>query len=768
MIDYVYRAVNCIAKQLEYQNLDNAHNYLFLLYGDEGVGKSTIAKEYTNIRKGTVSYRCNNEFDLLFQVTGAIIAENYNRHLNLFYPLIKKIKEEKIHTIIFDIEGKANADYFELLYNLFISVNQQNYKLWMVLFVDSNVYHHNHTIFAKYPQLTYLEPLEKWNNTDFFQLWESLYKSDDSYTDIIKLVSSYSMGNAGIFLRHLNTLKYYNVLRLKNDKWNFIKETNIDTLLREQFSEIVRKKYELLEPSLQTVIMQTSTIGYLFKKKDLRDVFNVENVTSVLKQIQILTYLLYFTDAKLEHGKFDSIQVQTQIEKQIDSEHHRTWCIALAQYYESKIDFCSPNSIELYRCQEKCVFYYEKANELSKIIYHYVSLVPLLCYLNLYNSALEISLKLRDLTKGKFDYKNYYNYSFYLLAQINRKISNYNKAINYLKKYIALTKINKQNNELDYLTAELLYGIGETPKAYSLLKTLYNKTNSIDDPTIKLNVISLLSSVEETIDNSQYIKHYNEALYLCASNNMNKDYNRLLRKANMAHEGYNAIMLMKKSEEYFKNSNDIIELIMVKHNIGTESLFYENTYTNAKENLESAYKLAGEYGFDQLAYTINSLAILEILEENYRSAEERLTNLLKLEQEDFTLLALYINKTTCLLKLNKVDEAIQLLKKAKTLNSKDRNKIPFYTIQIVLMESYIFLAQKDHLMAYQKLCQYFEHGQIDRSTGILSAKIVLSLLCKNYYYSYPNMLTELSANCDDIAIKMAKNHLVLCDLMFWE
>ena len=242
MIDYVYRAVNCIAKQLEYQNLDNAHNYFFLLYGDEGVGKSTIAKEYTNIRKGTVSYRCNNEFDLLFQVTGAIIAENYNRHLNLYYPLIKKIKEEKIHTIIFDIEGNANADYFELLYNLFVSVNQQNYKLWMVLFVDSNVYHHNHTIFAKYPQLTYLEPLEKWNNTDFFQLWESLYKSDDSYKDIIKLVSSYSMGNAGIFLRHLNTLKYYNVLRLKNDKWNFIKETNIDTLLREQFSEIVRKK----------------------------------------------------------------------------------------------------------------------------------------------------------------------------------------------------------------------------------------------------------------------------------------------------------------------------------------------------------------------------------------------------------------------------------------------------------------------------------------------------------------------------------------------
>lgn len=768
MIDYIYRSINCIVEQLECQNLENTHNYFFLLYGDEGIGKSTIAKKFVDIREGTISYRCNNEFDLLFQVTGTTIEGNYNRHINLYYPLIKKIKEEKIYTIIFDIEGSANADYFELLYNLFVSVNQQNYKLWMILFVDSNVYHHNHTIFARYPQLSYLKPLEKWKDMDFFQLWESLYKSEDFCEDIIQLVSSYSLGNAGIFLRHLNTLKYYDVLKLKNGKWCFTKEANIDMLLKEQFSEIVRKKYELLDPSLQTVIMQTSTIGYLFKKNDLSEVFNVENVTSVLKQIEILTYLLYFTDAKLENGKFDSVQVQTQIEKQIDPKHHRDWCIALAKYYESKMEFCNPVSIELYRCQEKCVFYYDKANEVSKTIYHYVSLVPLLCYLNLYNSAMEVSLKLRDLSKGKSDYTSSYHYSFYLLTQINRKLSNYTAALNYLKKYIALTKTNKPNIELDYLRAELLYGIGETPCAYNLLKSLYVKADFIDDPTMKLNIISLLSSVEETINNPQYIKHYNEALYLCTCNNMNKDYNRLLRKANMAHEGCNAIMLMKKSKEYFKKSNDIIEVIMVEHNIGTESLFYEATYTNAKEDLKSAYKLAGEYGFDQLAYTINSLAILDILEENYKSAEEKLTNLLETEQEDFTLLALYINKTTCLLKLNREDEAIQLLQKAKILNSKEQNKIPFYTIQIVLMESYIYLAQKDYFKAYQKLCHYFELGQLDRSTGILSAKIVLSRLCKNYHYSYPDMLTGLSINCDIIAMKMANNHLVLCDLMFWE
>ena len=77
MIDYVYRAVNCIAKQLEYQNLDNAHNYFFLLYGDEGVGKSTIAKEYTNIRKGTVSYR--------FKPVLSINQKNQRRENTYYY-----------------------------------------------------------------------------------------------------------------------------------------------------------------------------------------------------------------------------------------------------------------------------------------------------------------------------------------------------------------------------------------------------------------------------------------------------------------------------------------------------------------------------------------------------------------------------------------------------------------------------------------------------------------------------------------------------------
>ena len=78
------------------------------------------------------------------------------------------------------------------------------------------------------------------------------------------------------------------------------------------------------------------------------------------------------------------------------------------------------------------------------------------------------------------------------------------------------------------------------------------------------------------------------------------------------------------------------------------------------------------------------------------------------------------------------------------------------------------LAHKEPQMAYDKLCQYFNFGFLDRSTGILSAKIVMTSLCNKYHYPFPVSLTSLSNNCDAIAKQMANNSLVICDLMFWE
>jgi len=115
-------------------------------------------------------------------------------------------------------------------------------------------------------------------------------------------------------------------------------------------------------------------------------------------------------------------------------------------------------------------------------------------------------------------------------------------------------RFNKEyfNKNADYFLNDLMLSLKENYKGF------------IYKPPIDMEILLYMMQDNEVISVDKYLH----------DNNMNKDYNRLLRKANMAHEGYNAIMLMKKSEEYFKNSNDIIEVIMVKHNIGTESIIF--------------------------------------------------------------------------------------------------------------------------------------------------------------------------------------------------
>ena len=94
MIDYIYNAISYIAEQLKLQSKNDKYNHIWLLYGDEGMGKSSIANKFANTQKGAISYKCSNEFDLAYHITGTILNDSYNRYLNLYYPLIKKVKEE--------------------------------------------------------------------------------------------------------------------------------------------------------------------------------------------------------------------------------------------------------------------------------------------------------------------------------------------------------------------------------------------------------------------------------------------------------------------------------------------------------------------------------------------------------------------------------------------------------------------------------------------------------------------------------------------------
>lgn len=762
MIDYIKEAISSIMKEISGNNQNN----MYILYGDEGIGKTTIAKAICEIRTDVLCFNCSNELELASMFLKINPKKNYDRHLYLYKPLIKKIKKGKISTLIFDVESDTSEDYFDLIYDIFVVLNQQNHPLDIIIFIDNRIYHSYHELFSKYQKLSYLTPLRKWQTCDFFQLWQEWYDQNSTDKETLELIASYSISNASIFLKHLNTLKFFNYLVLKDNMWIFEKQEHLEEILKEEYSVIVQKKYESLIPELQTVIKQTSTIGYIFNRSTLKEVFEIKNAQMILKQIELLTKLLYYTDSEMENGRFDSEVVQQQIENLIEPKLLTVWCKALAEYYESKIK--STGFISLERCalKEKAIFYYTKSNIIEKIIYHYLSAIPLKCNLGQYNSAIEMSKKLIFITKDLSQYNWVYSYCFYMMAFIYKSLANYTEALICLQKYIKL--VGKETIETKEFKAELLYDIGNTIEALHILKSLYRSRNQIDDPSLKINIISMLSSIEETINDSKYIKHFNEALEIAKNNKLNKEFYQLLRKANLAHSGENGIMLMETAEKYFSCNNIISELIMAEHNIGTESLFYESTFKNSFNKLNSAYKAAREIGFSQLTYISNSFALYYILKSDFKTAVSILNYSLTFHHEDFTLLALLLNKATCLRRLGSYSDALYCLNKARQLNSKEGNQFPFFNAQIIVQSAYLYMEQNDYYNTYLGLLEYLNLDLDNRDANIASVKIVLKELCDMQKIKYPPEINASFDDWDSIAKTMANNHLVLCELMFWE
>ena len=762
MIDYIKNAIESIYKEINIQD----DGSIYILHSDQGTGKSTIAKSFPLVYKNTLSLRCGDEIGLSALISKNGTKKDYDRHLCLYKPLIKKIKKEQIHTILFDVESNAEEDFFNLVEDIFDTINRQFYKLDVVIFLDNRLYYHLHNVFAKYHKINYVKPLKKWNKHDFYQLWCEWYGENKIDAADFEVIVSYSMGNANVFLQHLNTLKYYNVLIFKNGSWMVEPSTHYEEILKEKYSEIVQKKYETLDPKLQTIIKQTSSIGYIFQRSTLKDVFNVQNAKTVLKKIELLTELLFYTDLEMENGRFYSESVQIQIEEMIEPSDLNVWCEALAEYYEEKLTKTAPISLERANLKEKCIIYYSKINNITKMILHYFSLIQLKYLLCQYNSAIKISEKLATITKEYLEYKEIYGYCFYMLAIINRSLANYTEALRNLNKYTEI--IERDTDEIKTLKAELLYGVGNTSSAYDILKSLYNDCRFIDDPILKIRIVSMLSSIEETINNNQYVKHFNEAIELARNNNLPKEYYRLLRKANMTHSGENGITLMRTAEKYFATHKMICELAMVRHNIGTESLFHESTYKYAYNRLNLAYQTATNIGLSQLEYILNSLAIYHILEHEYESAIIIFDHLLGFQQDDFSLLALLLNKTTCLRKQGALPKANLCLSEAQKLNSKAGNQFPYFSAQIIMQRVYFNIATTKYYDAYLALLEYFQLDFEDRTENVISAKIILRELCIIKGLQFPQIISEFSEDYDDITKRIAEEHLVLCELMFWE
>lgn len=760
MIDYIRNAVNEI-----HRYMDSESGKICLLTGDEGIGKSTIASNYCKLYKDANVLTFSDEFSLAACLCGNKFKKKYDKHSCIFAPLLKMIKFKKLRLIFFDIERDAHTTVLGIIHEIYLIIVKRKIPVNIVILMDNPVYHRFQHYLGEFHQLIYLPPLRKWEYGDFCQLTKELYPEATLSEEIINLLSEYSIGNPGIFLWHIMHLKSLYFIRYDGNQFETNSPEEIKDILEEGYSDIVRKKYEMLPSELQTIIKETSSIGYYFQTQTLKEVFNIRNAKLIIDRIEKLSMLLLYTDMKKKTGRFVSESVHLQIEELIEANQLITWCDALGHYFENKINLASC-IVERIQFKEKCIFYFIKSKNTERVIFHCLSLVPLKYAISQYESAIATVDTLKSFSEEDKVYDKINTYCYFLLAIIYKSIARFDDALTNLNEFSHRT--NSKSIYINELEAELIYNHGNIEKSYSMIKKIYSLRPNIDDPYLHFNIVSMLSSIEETLGCSSYIKHFNQAAAIAKDNNLSTAYYKLLRKANIAHFGENGIRLMKEAEIYFEKNKVDLELMMTRHNIGTEAMFRERTFDYSLKYLCSAYKTAEEMGFCELNYIQNSMAIYYMLKGDYNKALGILCSLSLEYEEDFTKLAIYLNKITCFRALGTYEKALEMICFAKEINEADKNNFPFYKAQIILQEAYIYLEKGSIQEAYSKFLEYFNQDYEDRVESFVSAKIVLSELCEKNNLLIPEELSSFNGDSDKISQTVAENHLVLCDLMFWE
>lgn len=760
MIDYIMNATAEIHRYMDFES-----GKICLLTGDEGIGKSTIAKEYCKIYKNANVLAFSDEFSLAACLCGNKYKKKYDKYSCIFGPLLKIIKFKKLNLVFFDLGRDACTTILGIIHEIYIIIVKRKIPVNIVILMDNPTYHSFQHYLGEFPQLIYLPPLKKWEYNDFLQLTKDLYLEAALSEEIVKLLSEYSIGNPSVFLWHIMHLKSLYFIRYNGKQFETNPPEEIKGILEEGYSDIVRKKYEMLPTELQTIIKETSSIGYTFHTLTLKEVFNVKNAKLIIDRIEKLSMLLIYTDIEKNTGRFISESVHMQIEELIEADQLTMWCNALGHYFENKTNSTS-SIVEKIQFKEKCILYFIKSKNLDRIIFHCLSLVPLKCTLSQFESAITTVGMLKEFSGKDIKYKKINTYCYFLLAIIYKSMASFADALKNLKEFSR--RSGSKAVYIRELEAELIYGLGDMEKSYEMFKEMYTLKSDIDDPYLNFNIISMLSSIEETKGYSSYIRHFNQAATIAKDSGLSGAYYKLLRKANMAHFGENGIRLMKEAERYFEKNKIYLELMMTQHNIGTEALFHEATFNYSYKYLSSAYKIAEKMGFCELGYIQNSLAVYKILKSEYKEAFEILCGLSLEYEEDFTKLAVYLNMVTCLRTLGSYEKAWETLNIAKEINSDAHNCFPFYKAQIILQEAYFYLEYGLFQNAYFTLLEYLNQDYEDRVENIVSAKLVLSKLCKSNNLPTPDELLSFSEDSDKISRTAAENHLVLCELMFWE
>ena len=782
MNDFISENLKILKDSIDNSNTDIG---IYILNSEKGIGKTTLVKEfYKDIPLSDTLFITHSSNtvplqEIYLELLNVFKTEKFNEnessisfHEFLMISLYKYITVGNIKYICFDSLNLFEQEEISFIFSFidFIKYNLINKKVVFICTIDGKISSLLHRFFVKMSKYTYYIELSLWNTYSLKQLFKEYYTAfmiDDKQLDEIIL---YSFNNVECFLSNIEYLKSKNIIVYENKYWK-CNDIPKDFLLC-NYQHHIHARYKMLDPALRDVLKKAAVIGQEFSFKILENPLQVAMANKALDEIESISRLIS------EKNKFETLyyfnnrETRLSIESLIETSKILTWNRLLAEYYLEVIDRSQYHMDKLTLCNNlmKCGFYLKKCGKNEESFISYLKLIPLLMEMQAFYQAIDILTELmtNEICKNDKIIKTslyYYSYICY------KNIFQFKKALNYINKFIVTVK-PEDNERLEHSCNKsfFIYNCGLTKKAYEFLKKeylYYKKNRKGSDIKLLIQVYSMLSSLEQTLNYKEYSVHFSMALRLAQNYKIYNLYHILLRKSSLVFTGTTAVKYLMKAKKYFENKNDI-EYAMSSYNLASEYI-YLGERELAQENLDIAFNILSTKNHSALnCVQIEYSIYYSIYYSEYEKAFQILEKVDWQYDEDFVKMVFYFNLSTICRKLDRIELCKDYLSKMEEINFKEENNLPYFNKYRYAQKGYIAMTENQYNDALKFFYLYLNTAYKNKVENDLSIIYNIIILSDILNVSIPAYITENRYFQNKMAKSLCDRQLLFCELSFWE
>ncbi len=781
-----------LLKEKHEQNL--LQRRLIILSGEEGLGQEYTLEQFVSFAEergmlgidltyapgimplSSVWLSLKNYIDISNMYMDSNAAENHMQYMEfLFSTIINLCKEGR--EILFYSSNIMNCN--DILLRFIENIMEYILPKYNVVFlccnyIDKKVNSEITRLLSQHCFCVNEIPFSRWGNSQLKRMFEERFdKKIEIKEELLEYILTASLGNPNR-LREIADYLISEAVILKKDDYYTCNDFDRKMLFAKT-KEYIISRYHNLNAELQTIVKSSSILGAEFQSELLKNPLHLQNVDACLHEIEKITHFVY----KKRDFSYVFYNRETYLSiKEIVSVKERTgWCKALAQYYynQAEINIKQKNNIVSCNYYLSSAYYYTEISHYEEAVFIYYKTITILMSFIQYEQALFIIEKLQNICE-----QQHVNLPHILIENLTilratclYSVFHFEEAAQEYEKYMKIARLDTlEYQKILCQYAICLYSTGQTEQPYRVLMQLYNelsdKKPAIENAELFVNVLSNLSSIEETLRLEDCSTHFNLALTYAHDYNLTELYYSLLRKSFIVHSGINYMQMLEAAKNYYRKNGALKDYAMTIHN---QASFYllNGELDKVEVNCQEAIEIFTEMGSDAVHYTYNCMGMYYCMHGNFHEALRYFRLAYKERYELFSRIVILLNLTTTHIKLGNYACANQIMKYIEHLWTDDEAE----TFRILKPYHYLIRAElyqemKNLPEAYKSYMDYFEcEDEINDYRFVFAANKFYQLCCTSSR-TFPTELKAALKSGNLTAARLLDLDMLPVHLMFAE